>query len=93
MLVTCGLAYVFLAFCYYVIDVKKYWSGVPFYWSGMNAIVMYIGHSVAHSMLPWHWNIGFMNTHFMLLLKASWNTGLWMFIAFELYRRKIFYTI
>lgn len=93
VLVTSGLAFVFLAFCYYIIDVKGSWSGVPFFWSGMNAILMYIGHVITHQMLPWHWRIGFMNTHFMLLAKALWNTCMWMVIAFELYRRKVFYTI
>lgn len=91
--VTCGLAFIFLSFCYYIIDVKRKWGGVPFFWSGMNAILMYIGHVLTHQMLPWHWRIGLMNTHFMLLAKALWNTCMWMVIAYELYRRKIFYTI
>uniref|UniRef100_A0A182PU71 Heparan-alpha-glucosaminide N-acetyltransferase catalytic domain-containing protein n=1 Tax=Anopheles epiroticus TaxID=199890 RepID=A0A182PU71_9DIPT len=93
VLATASLAYLLLLMCYYVIDVKRTWNGRPFVYAGMNAIVLYVGHTVFHKMLPWHWRIGLMNTHLMLTLEALWNTVLWNLIALYLYNRKIFYNL
>lgn len=93
VLVTTCFAFILLALCYMLIDVRKYWNGSPFFYSGMNAILMYIGHMIMHKMLPWHWQIGEMNTHFMRLAECLWNTLLWMGIAYHLYRKKFFYTV
>uniref|UniRef100_A0A182JR46 Heparan-alpha-glucosaminide N-acetyltransferase catalytic domain-containing protein n=1 Tax=Anopheles christyi TaxID=43041 RepID=A0A182JR46_9DIPT len=93
VLATASLAYLLLLLCYYTIDVKRTWNGRPFVYAGMNAIVLYVGHTVFHKMLPWHWRIGTMNTHFMLTLEALWNTVLWNLIALYLYKRKIFYNL
>uniref|UniRef100_A0A182M7N1 Heparan-alpha-glucosaminide N-acetyltransferase catalytic domain-containing protein n=1 Tax=Anopheles culicifacies TaxID=139723 RepID=A0A182M7N1_9DIPT len=93
VLATGSLAYLLLMLCYYAIDVKHAWNGRPFVYAGMNAIVLYVGHTVFHKMLPWHWRIGTMNTHFMLTLEALWNTVLWNLIALYLYKRKIFYNL
>lgn len=82
-----------LTVCFLVVDVKHYWSGCPFVYCGMNAIVMYIGHSILNKMLPFHFRIGQMNTHFMLLLENGWNTLLWVGVATLLYRRKTFITV
>ncbi|KAG8228018.1 hypothetical protein J437_LFUL003653 [Ladona fulva] len=61
---------------------------------GMNAIVMYVGHSLGFHHFPWHWSItGIMNTHFVLTIEALWGTGLWVIIASILYQKKTFITI
>ncbi|XP_016948278.1 heparan-alpha-glucosaminide N-acetyltransferase [Drosophila biarmipes] len=93
--VTVSLALVILSLLYYVVDVREMWSwsGYPFTECGMNAIVMYVGHSVLHKMLPWHWRIGEMNTHFMLLLEATWNTLLWVGIALYLDAQEFYYSL
>ncbi|KFB50425.1 AGAP005761-PA-like protein [Anopheles sinensis] len=93
VLATGSLAYLLLLLCYYAVDVKRCWSGRPFVYAGMNAIVLYVGHTVFHKMLPWHWRIGTMNTHFMLTLEALWNTVLWNLIALYLFQRRIFYNL
>ncbi|XP_053672147.1 heparan-alpha-glucosaminide N-acetyltransferase [Anopheles nili] len=93
VLATGSLAYLLLLLCYYTIDVKRVWSGRPFVYAGMNAIVLYVGHTVFHKMLPWHWRIGMMNTHFMLTLEALWNTVLWNLIALYLFKRRLFYNL
>uniref|UniRef100_A0A182NJS0 Heparan-alpha-glucosaminide N-acetyltransferase catalytic domain-containing protein n=1 Tax=Anopheles dirus TaxID=7168 RepID=A0A182NJS0_9DIPT len=93
VLATGSLAYLLLALCYYAIDVKRAWNGRPFVYAGMNAIVLYVGHTIFHKMLPWHWRIGLMNTHFMLTLEALWNTVLWNLIALYLFKRKMFYNL
>ncbi|XP_058835834.1 heparan-alpha-glucosaminide N-acetyltransferase [Topomyia yanbarensis] len=93
VLVTGSLAFLLLLLCFILIDVKRYWGGAPFLYAGMNAIILYVGHTVFHRMLPWHWSIGRMNTHFMLMLEALWNTTIWNVIAYILYKKKIFYNL
>ncbi|KAH8396213.1 hypothetical protein KR222_005381 [Zaprionus bogoriensis] len=91
--VTVALALVLLSLLYYVVDVRQLWSGSPFTECGMNAIIMYVGHTVMHKMLPWHWNIGAMNTHFMRLLECVWNTLVWVGIALYLDAKQFYYSL
>ncbi|XP_075155903.1 heparan-alpha-glucosaminide N-acetyltransferase [Haematobia irritans] len=90
---TTALAFTLLSILYYVIDVRHWWTGYPFEACGMNAIIMYVGHTVMHKMLPWHWRIGAMNTHFLLLLEAVWNTLLWIGIALYLDHISFYYSL
>ncbi|EDW29840.1 GL15027 [Drosophila persimilis] len=92
--VTVSVALLLLALLYYIIDVRDgWWSGWPFSECGMNAIIMYVGHSVLHKMLPWHWRLGPMNTHFVLLLESTWNTLLWVGIALYLDAHEFYYSL
>lgn len=93
--VTSSLAFLLFTLCFYLVDVRRIWTDEfnPFLYPGMNAIIMYVGHTVMHKMLPWHWQLTRMNTHFLKLLENSWNTVLWIFIAIYLYQKKIFYSI
>lgn len=93
VLVTTAVATLVLTLCFLVVDVKRWWSGCPFVYCGMNAIVMYIGHTLLHKILPFHWKISRMNTHFVLLLESGWNTVLWVGVAAYLFRRKTFISI
>lgn len=76
-----------------MIDVKKRWSANILTAAGMNAIILYIGHTITHKMLPWHWRFGIMNTHFKLLLESVWNTGVWLVIANQLHHNHIYYNV
>uniref|UniRef100_A0A1A9WID9 Heparan-alpha-glucosaminide N-acetyltransferase catalytic domain-containing protein n=1 Tax=Glossina brevipalpis TaxID=37001 RepID=A0A1A9WID9_9MUSC len=91
--VTSALAFASLSLLYYIIDVKYWWQGYPFEAAGMNAIILYVGHTVMHKMLPWHWRIGPMNTHFVLLLESVWNTLLWLCIASYLNYKKFYFSL
>lgn len=77
----------------YMTDMRKYWSANILVAAGRNAIILYIGHTVAHKMLPWHWRFGAMNTHFILLLESLWNTGVWLVIASQLDHNHIYYNV
>jgi len=90
VLVTSFISYFLLSFIYYIVDVKSFWSGSPFFYPGMNAIVLYVGHMLCYNLFPWHWTYGRMNTHFMLTLEALWGTFLWILIAAWLYSKKFF---
>lgn len=93
VLATSSMAFFFEALCFLLIDVKGKWNGYPFLQCGMNAILLYVGHSVLHKMLPWHWSTGLMNTHFMLLLKCTWTTFLWIIVAIYCYKKNFFYVL
>jgi hypothetical protein len=58
--------------------------------TGMNGILMYLGHQGAYSLFPWHWEYGPMNTHFEKLVETLWGVSLWVLTATWLYHKKIF---
>lgn len=90
VLVTVSFAYLLFSIFYYVIDVRKWWTGSPLMQAGMNAILMYVGSELLSKMYPLYWHIGSMNTHFMFLLQNIWTTEMWILIAYYLYAKKIF---
>ncbi|XP_031356839.1 heparan-alpha-glucosaminide N-acetyltransferase isoform X2 [Photinus pyralis] len=95
VLVTSSLAFLALAICYVLVDVKRYWSGKPFLFAGMNAILMYVGHNLAFNNFPIRWSPngdGF-KTHFGTLFENVWGVAVWLLIAYLLFRRKFFLSI
>lgn len=75
---------------------KKWWSGKPFLYAGMNATIMYIGHNVTYSNFIIHWYLDKDSkdkTHFFALLDDVWATGAWILIAYYLYKIKFFLSI
>lgn len=93
VLVTASTAFALLTLCYLIIDVVNWWSGTPLVYAGMNAIVLYVGHEIMHSMLPFRWNIGAMNTHFVLLLENGWNAMMWTWVAYFLHLKRIYISV
>lgn len=86
-----GFAFFLLAFCYVTIDVYKVWSGAPFYFPGMNPIVLYMGHEVLHSHFPISWEVS--QYHYSLLSMDLWGTVLWVLVGLVLYKKRIFITV
>ncbi|KAG8197471.1 hypothetical protein JTE90_007213 [Oedothorax gibbosus] len=91
ILATGSLAFILLTMCYFVIDVKKYWSGAPFYHAGMNSILLYVGHEVTHNMFPWSWQV--QPTHMHELFMDLWGTSLWVLIAVYMHYKNNFIAI
>lgn len=93
--VTSSLGFLLLSLIYYLVDVKKigddFWT--IFLYPGMNAIILYVGHSIFHKMWPFHFSFDVMNTHFILLLENCYTVIIWILIAHKLFRKKIFYSI
>jgi heparan-alpha-glucosaminide N-acetyltransferase len=93
--ITAALAFFLLSLIYFLVDVKSigddFWT--IFLYPGMNAIVLYVGHSVFHSMWPFHWSVDNMNTHFVLLLENLYTVMIWILISHYLYHKKLFYNI
>ncbi|XP_076369113.1 heparan-alpha-glucosaminide N-acetyltransferase-like isoform X1 [Tachypleus tridentatus] len=88
---TGGMAFLLLSTCYFVIDVKKWWTGAPFYFPGMNSILLYVGHSLTGELFPWSWQVG--QTHWEHLLVDLWGVTLWVIISIWLYYQKVFLTV
>lgn len=87
---TTSLANILMAFVYVIVDVKEWWGGEPFFYAGMNSIVLYLGHGQAHAMLPFNYKFGEMNTHWGLLPESLWGVSLWMLVAYIMYQSNEF---
>lgn len=94
VLATASLAFVVLSVCYLLVDVTKVWSGEPFFYAGMNSILMYAGHMIAYNYFPWRWTVTDgsvdLRTHEYGLVVSLWATTLWVFISFLLFRANLF---
>uniref|UniRef100_A0A3Q2E4T5 Heparan-alpha-glucosaminide N-acetyltransferase n=1 Tax=Cyprinodon variegatus TaxID=28743 RepID=A0A3Q2E4T5_CYPVA len=86
-------AFVLLLLVYYTIDVKKWWSGAPFYYPGMNSILVYVGHEVFEGYFPFRWRMVNSQSHTEHLIQNVFATSLWVFISYILYRKRIFWKI
>ncbi|OWF52223.1 heparan-alpha-glucosaminide N-acetyltransferase-like [Mizuhopecten yessoensis] len=89
ILVTASFAFIVLSFLYIIIDILHWWDGDPFVYPGMNSIVVYCCHDVFYRFFPVNWGME-SPQHWELLLKAIWDTAIWVVLAYILYRKKIF---
>uniref|UniRef100_A0A3P8Y0A1 Heparan-alpha-glucosaminide N-acetyltransferase catalytic domain-containing protein n=1 Tax=Esox lucius TaxID=8010 RepID=A0A3P8Y0A1_ESOLU len=86
-------AFVFLVLVYYTVDVRKWWSGAPFFYPGMNSILVYVGHEVLEEYFPFRWRMANSQSHAEHLTQNLLATSCWVLISFVLYRKKIFWKI
>ncbi|XP_018578372.1 heparan-alpha-glucosaminide N-acetyltransferase-like [Anoplophora glabripennis] len=98
VLVTSCCAFTLLAACYIFVDLKKWWTGKPFLFAGMNAILMYIGHEMTDGHFPVRWYIQYegrmsRKTHFEALLSDTWGVGIWVLVSYYLYKINYFFTV
>ncbi|XP_078391348.1 heparan-alpha-glucosaminide N-acetyltransferase isoform X3 [Cetorhinus maximus] len=88
-----SFAYVLLLLIYFMVDVKKYWTGAPFFYPGMNSILLYAGHEVFEHYFPFRWKMLNDRSHGEHLTQNLLATTIWVFISYILYRKKIFWKI
>uniref|UniRef100_A0A8B9S7M7 Heparan-alpha-glucosaminide N-acetyltransferase n=1 Tax=Apteryx owenii TaxID=8824 RepID=A0A8B9S7M7_APTOW len=86
-------AFILLLLIYYLVDVKRLWSGAPFFYPGMNSILVYIGHEVFENYFPFKWKMQDSQSHAEHLTQNLTATTLWVIISYVLYRRRIFWKI
>lgn len=86
-------AFVLLVLIYYIVDVRKWWSGAPFYYAGMNSILVYVGHEVFEEYFPFRWRMINSQSHAEHLTQNLVATSCWVFISFVLYKKKIFWKL
>ncbi|KAK2499425.1 hypothetical protein MC885_019377 [Smutsia gigantea] len=88
-----SFAFFLLLILYPVVDVKGLWSGTPFFYPGMNSILVYVGHEVFENYFPFQWKLGDSQSHREHLTQNIVATALWVFIAYILYKKKVFWKI
>ncbi|CAG9562991.1 unnamed protein product [Danaus chrysippus] len=93
VLVTSAASLSLLSICYTFTDAWRLWGGGPFRAPGLNAIALYIGHSICSHIFPFHWKIPYMRTHAIRLIEAVWGTALWVIIAHIMAKKKVFITL
>ncbi|XP_031677330.1 heparan-alpha-glucosaminide N-acetyltransferase-like isoform X8 [Oncorhynchus kisutch] len=86
-------ALLLLVLIYYTVDVKRWWSGAPFYYPGMNSILVYVGHEVLEEYFPFRWRMADSQSHAEHLTQNLLATSCWVLISFLLYRKNIFWKI
>lgn len=86
-------AFVLLVLIYYIVDVKKWWSGAPFYYPGMNSIIVFVGHEVFKEYFPFRWRMINNQSHAEHLTQNLVATSCWVFISYVLYKKKLFWKI
>ncbi|XP_071598824.1 heparan-alpha-glucosaminide N-acetyltransferase [Heliangelus exortis] len=86
-------AFILLLLIYYLVDVKRLWSGAPFFYPGMNSILVYIGHEIFENYFPFKWKMQDSQSHAEHLTQNLTATTLWVIISYLLYRKKIFWKI
>ena len=87
-----AMAFFLFTFCYLTVDVFGLWTGAPFYFPGMNSIVIYVSHEFFGQPFNTFWNIT-PSSHAIALLIDSMNVTLWILVAFYLYVKKIFISV
>ncbi|KAK7111594.1 hypothetical protein V1264_011201 [Littorina saxatilis] len=85
------MAFVLLAFLYLLIDVCKIWSGAPFYFPGMNPIVVYVGHELLTGRFPVSFDV--VVTHPAQLAMNLWGATFWVLVALYLLNKGILITV
>ncbi|XP_003794051.1 heparan-alpha-glucosaminide N-acetyltransferase isoform X1 [Otolemur garnettii] len=86
-------AFFILLVLYPVVDVKGLWTGAPFFYPGMNSILVYVGHEVFKDYFPFQWKLEDSQSHKEHLIQNIVATAVWVLIAYILYRKKIFWKI
>ena len=79
-LITGSSSFFIMSLLYYIIDIKKYWSGSPFIYLGTNSIIIYISHFLFSKTFPVYWNMP--NTHSNKLFMNLWGCFFWTLVAF-----------
>ena len=92
VLALASMALILLSVMYLLIDVYHLWDGSPFYYAGMNSILLYMGHEICEDFFPFSW-IPYTQTHAELLFMNLWGMSIWILIAYILYKKGMFLSI
>ncbi|XP_062935888.1 heparan-alpha-glucosaminide N-acetyltransferase isoform X2 [Cynocephalus volans] len=88
-----SFAFLLMLILYPIVDVRGLWTGTPFFYPGMNSILVYVGHEVFQNYFPFQWKLEDNQSHKEHLTQNIVATALWVLIAYILYKKKIFLKI
>lgn len=89
--VLAGFASFIFAFLHVIVDVTRKWGGRPFFYPGMNPLVLYICHKL-FSNFPFAW-VPEEDTHAAYLGMNLWGTIVWLCVSIWMYKNNIFISI
>jgi len=81
-----------LALCYFIVDVRKWWGGMPLRALGMNSILMYMGHELLQEQFPFSFKVP-VQTHGWLLFENLLGASCWVGISYVLFRNEFFFSV
>ena len=87
-----SMAFLLLSAMYILIDVLEVWSGSPFFYLGMNSLLLYMGHEICSDFFPISWK-PYTKGHAELLFMNLWGTAIWVTVSYVMYRKKIFFAL
>ena len=74
-------------------SIFSFWYIHPHTTTGMNSILLYLGHGTAWQMFPFNYVSGPMNTHWSTVPESLLAVCGWLVVAYVLYRKKIFVVV
>ncbi|KAG8306121.1 hypothetical protein J6590_108711 [Homalodisca vitripennis] len=92
-LLTSASGFLLLAILFVIVDHFNWWSGSPFRYAGMNAILLYIGHIITRHTFPWSWKPYNVTDHKELFLMNVSGVVLWLLISKVLHSNEIFFSV
>lgn len=92
VLAMASMAFVLLTFCYLTVDVYQIWNGAPFYYPGMNSIVVYVCHEIFSTPFQSFWDLH-PSSHAIFMLINVVDVSFWVSLSFYLYNKKIFISV
>lgn len=93
--ITSAIAYLVIASFYILVDIyqcQRVFILRLLMSAGQNAIFLYVGHSLLHEMLPWHFAVD-ETSHLQLTMRLAWSTFVWLLIANFMASKKLFIKI
>lgn len=86
-------AFIIITLFYLMVDIyscKRAFIIRLFSSAGKNSIFLYVGHSLIYNMLPWWFPVDDKSSHMQLLARLTWATLVWLLIAHQMARKKLF---
>ncbi|CAG9861337.1 unnamed protein product [Phyllotreta striolata] len=101
VMATASFSFFATSIFYVLIDMRKWWSGAPLIFAGMNTILIYAGHEMTDQHFPLRWYLHNYSratgdprrTHFLALMSDVWSAQMWTLIGYYLYKIKFFFTV
>lgn len=92
ILTMASFAFALFTICYLIVDVYNLWNGAPFFYPGMNSIVVYVCHEVFSQPFQTFWNIE-PGSHAIAMLINIWDVTFWVLMSVYLHYKKIFIAV
>lgn len=90
VLVLGGGAFLILTFLYLLIDEWNLWGGTPFFFVGMNSILLYLLHEILKGQIPFGWKVHGVHSHEKFIIQNVIAVSIWTMYAYFCYHSNFF---